>query len=281
MKNRKLKKSKKIKNLVSICALCAILLSVSTYAWFIGMKTVNVTEFDINIATTEGLWLSMDGSDWRYTLDAKNTPAYTNNANQWLDGTNEGLIPMSSIGEMDEASSRMKLYEKGSLTAVTGGYRLLASRVDNNVTQNAGGIEYEEGNGYIAFDLFIKNLSGEAYYPEDNVLNEEAIYLNTNSAVTVALDGEGNAGIENSVRVGFVQLGRVSAALDTDDEVFPPSCLIFSDASSLVILCNVPVRTKVLPLSLSEIFSTGGAGSTPRDFNSSNIFIFSGFLKKS
>ena len=218
MKNRKLKKSKKIKNLVSICALCAILLSVSTYAWFIGMKTVNVTEFDINIATTEGLFLSMDGSDWRYTLDAKNTPAYTNNANQWLDGPNEGLIPMSSIGEMDEASSRMKLYEKGSLTAVTGGYRLLASRVDNNVTKNAGGIEYEEGNGYIAFDLFVKNLSGEAYYPEDNVLNEEAIYLNTNSAVTVALDGEGNAGIENSVRVGFVQLGRVSAALDTDDE---------------------------------------------------------------
>ena len=216
MKNRKLKKSKKIKNLVSICALCAILLSVSTYAWFIGMKTVNVTEFDINIATTEGLFLSMDGSDWYYTLDAKNTPAYTNHANQWLDGEDEGLIPMSSIGEMDEASSRMKLYEKGSLTAVTGGYRLLASRVDNNVTKNAGGIEYEEGNGYIAFDLFVKNLSGEAYYPEDNVLNEEAIYLNTNSAVTVALDGEGNAGIENSVRVGFVQLGRVSAALDTD-----------------------------------------------------------------
>ena len=215
MKRRK--KNQKVRNLITLCALCAILLSVSTYAWFIGMKTVNVTEFDINIATTEGLFLSMDGKDWVYTLDAKNTPAYEGNANQWLEDS--GLIPMSSIGEMDSKSSRMKLYEKGSLTAVTGGYRLLSSQVDNYTKQVGGStssIEYVEGDGYIAFDLFVKNLSGNPYYPENNVLNEEAIYLNTNSAVTVALDGEGKAGIENSVRVGFVQLGRVSAALDTD-----------------------------------------------------------------
>ena len=217
MKRRK--KNQKVRNLITLCALCAILLSVSTYAWFIGMKTVNVTEFDINIATTEGLFLSMNGKDWSYTLDAKNAPAYDGNANQWLDQPKQGLIPMSSIGEMDATSSRMKLYEKGSLTAVTGGYRLLSSRVDNHTKQVGGSTsskEYVEGDGYIAFDLFVKNLSGNPYYPENNVKNEEAIYLNTNSAVTVALDGEGKAGIENSVRVGFVQLGRVSAALDTD-----------------------------------------------------------------
>ena len=29
------------------------------------MKTVNVAEFDVKIATTEGLFLSMDGADWK------------------------------------------------------------------------------------------------------------------------------------------------------------------------------------------------------------------------
>ena len=216
MKRRK--KNQKVRNLITLCALCAILLSVSTYAWFIGMKTVNVTEFDINIATTEGLYLSMDGKDWVYTLDAKTAHAYDGNANQWLEDS--GLIPMSSIGEMDATSSRMKLFEKGSLTAVTGGYRLLSSRVDNHTKQVGGATsskEYVEGDGYIAFDLFVKNLSGNPYYPENNVKNEEAIYLNTNSSVGVSLDGGvAKAGIENSVRVGFVQLGRVSAALNTN-----------------------------------------------------------------
>ena len=52
----------------------------------------------------------------------------------------------------------MKMYEKGSLTATKGGYRLLTSRVGNYATPNADGF-YEEGKGYVAFDLFIKNLS--------------------------------------------------------------------------------------------------------------------------
>ena len=81
MKNRSEKQNKKIRNLVLFCSLCAILLSVSTYAWFIGMKTVNVAEFDVKIATTEGLFLSMDGADWKYELDAKNTASYEGNAN--------------------------------------------------------------------------------------------------------------------------------------------------------------------------------------------------------
>ena len=61
MKKRKYneKHSKKVRKLAVICLLIAIFLSVSTYAWFIGMKTVKVSEFDINIATTEGLFLSL------------------------------------------------------------------------------------------------------------------------------------------------------------------------------------------------------------------------------
>ena len=208
------KQSKKIRNLVVICVLCGIIFATSTYAWFIGMKTVNVSSFDINVASTEGLYLSMDGKSWTYNLDVANAPQYADNANK-IDDVE--LIPMSTVGDMDVTSSRMKLYEKGSLTATKGGYRLLASRVNNHEKQVGGDTgEYIEGEGYIAFDLFIKNLSGDEYYVENNPLNEEAIYLTTNSSVTVAEGGVENTGIENSIRVGFAQLGRVSA--DVTDE---------------------------------------------------------------
>ena len=108
-KRRNEKHGKKIRNLVAICALCAIVLSVSTYAWFIGFKRVNVNGFDIDIATTEGLFLSMNGEDWTYQLDPDTAEAYVGNTNTWAEN---GLKPMSSIGDMDETVSRMKIYEK-------------------------------------------------------------------------------------------------------------------------------------------------------------------------
>ena len=210
MKKHNKKHTKRVRNLVAICTLCALLLTVSTYAWFIGMRTVNVASFDIEIATTEGLFLSMDGEDWYYNLDARNTPSYEGNTNTWA---TDGLIPMSTVGDMDKTSSTMKLYEKGSLTTTKGGYRLLTSRV-KNYTLSEG--KYVEGKGYVAFDLFIKNLSGNAYYTENNILNEEDIFLTTNSSVTVASNGGiAGTGIENSVRVAFVQIGRVEGNTNT------------------------------------------------------------------
>jgi len=206
MKKRNSKHEKRIKKLIISCALCAIILAISTYAWFIGMKTVNVSKFDISIQSTEGLFLSLDGENWSYNLeDVTQATAYTGNTNVFANTEdNNGLVPMSSVGDIDATSSRMKLFQKGSLTAAPAGMRLLASQVDNSGAA--------EGNGYVAFDLFIRNLSGKAYYPDDDILNEEAIYLTTKSAVSVVstgADGQDKTGIENSIRVGFAQIGRV------------------------------------------------------------------------
>ena len=216
------KHSKKIRKLAAICFLIAIFLSVSTYAWFIGMKRVEVSEFDINIATTEGLFLSMDGSDWTYNLDVNEATQYENNTNK-IDGVE--LIPLSTVGDMDSTTSRMKLFEKSSLTAVPGGYRLLSAQVNNYTEQEPNTQAYIEGDGYVAFDLFIKNLSGEEYYVTNDPDNEEAIYLNTNSSVTVATDGGvENTGIENSIRVAFTQLGRVKADTIDQDTITGITC---------------------------------------------------------
>jgi hypothetical protein len=126
---------------------------------------------------------------------------------------------MSSIGEMDPDVSRMKLFEKASLTTTPGGYRLLASRVHN----------YDNGNleqkGYVAFDLFVKNFSGTQYIETLDTLDEEAIYLTTDSIVKVALDGGvDGTGIENSVRVAFGQIGRVSGITTNQSTITGITC---------------------------------------------------------
>ena len=226
MKNKR--HTRRIKRLALICTLSTVILVVSTYAWFIGMKTVNVSSFDVEIAATDGLSLSLNGEYWsdsvtiskdnyQYSEDKdkatlKQNYIYNGSTNTW---GGSGLIPISTVGQVDADASRLIMFEKGSLTTTPGGYRLMASRLKNEtVTSNT-----EEGNGFVAFDLFVRNLSGSAYYKEYNQLNEEAIYLTQSSAVAVSSAGENQdkTGIENSVRVAFAQIGRVEAEKDDTD----------------------------------------------------------------
>ena len=230
MKRNK-KHERRVKKLIVACGLCAIILSVSTFAWFIGFKTVNVKSFDIEIAAIDSLELSLNGVNWADSItissDSYSNPeyepidgieanrVYEGNTNSW---GGAGLVPMSSVGIIDAASSRLILYEKGSLTPTEGGYRLMASRVTNGVGET-------EERGYVVFDLFIKNLSGNEYYEELNIRNEEAIYLTPESSVTVSdAGGVANTGIENSVRVAFAQIGRVVATTEEADTIQGINC---------------------------------------------------------
>lgn len=219
---RNKKSAKRVRNLVFMCSLCALVLIVSTYAWFIGMQSVTVSQFDVKVAAAEGLALSVDGETWfedeNNPLDVKAQQAYTGNTNTWAEA---GLIPMSSVGDTDSNASEMILFEKGSLTATEGGYRLLASRVNYPTT---AADELTNGKGYVAFDLFIRNKSGEEYYADNNVLNEEAIYLTDDSQVVISSSGVANTGIENSVRVGFVQIGRVEQSVATTEQITGITC---------------------------------------------------------
>ena len=170
MAKRNKSQQRRVKNLALVFTLTTIVLVTSTFAWFIGMRTVNVNQFDVTIAAVDGLSLSLDGEHWSEKLTVDKVAAnYDGNTNIWAE---KGLVPMSTIGEMDTTSSTMKLFQKASLTKTAGGYRLLASRV-NNYTPNAENNNlYTEGNGYVAFDLFIKNLSGEEYYHQNDTRNE-------------------------------------------------------------------------------------------------------------
>lgn len=201
---------KRIKNLIIISTLSAILLSISTFAWFIGMRTVHVEAFEVEIAGVDGLTLSLDGETFSETVsinEENHSTQFSENTNSW-----KALIPMSSVGEIDDDVSRLKLYEKASMTATAGGYRLLASRVNNYriIGEDDEAALETETDGYVVFDLFIRNKSGEEYFETSDPANEEAIYLTVDSEATVKDGGVKETGIENSVRVAFAQIGRVS-----------------------------------------------------------------------
>ena len=260
MNKRDSKKSKKIRKLIVFCSLTSFIFIVATYAWFIGMRQVNVSSFEIEIASTDSLLLSLDGSKWDTTVtinsenfnDTTNT-VYAGNVNNWAgedtSSINKGLKPISSIGEIDTTTSTMKMFEKGSLTATPGGYRLMASRIHNYDTPLGGWTtpepgedpepigQFQEIGGYVAFDLFIRNFSGREYYATNDVLNEEAIYLTDDSTVEVkttgANAGVANTGIENSVRVAFAQIGRVNGKTTDVSKITGISCATDDDVTGI------------------------------------------------
>ena len=239
-RKRAMSHKRRIRNLTSLCGLSAIILAVSTYAWFTGLQDVSVGTFQVEIAAADSMQLSLNGEQWSesltFTKDDLTSKAYSATSFNW---PSKGLVPVSSIGDMDSASSRMIMYEKASMTTTPGGYRLIANKVANT----SGDYEGVQGqNGFLAFDLFIKNFSGTAYFTENNEANEEAIYLTPDSKVSIGSSGIASSGIQNSVRVAFAQIGRVSAFNNTASQITNITCsnagLDTNDTSYVTGICR-------------------------------------------
>ena len=226
------RRNRKLRNLMFVCAICAIVLAASTYAWFTGLQEVKVNPFQVEIAAADSLQLSLNGEQWSETIsftdeaDLKSKSYGGGTSVNWpkykRPGTDievNGLVPVSTIGIFNKDKSELKLFEKQSMTTSSGGYRLLANEI-NYADQN-------RQKGYLAFDLFVKNFSGTQYITSEDpndISSEEAIYLTPSSAVTVGEGGVQDAGIENSVRVAFAQVGRISANETTQDNITGMKC---------------------------------------------------------
>lgn len=241
-KNSKKRQQRKLAWLFALTGITAVVLIVETYAWFIGTGSIQTSEFQIGVSTEKSLFLSLDGENWsenltisrenilgllEESLTEDNHNAYEGNTNKWVD-EEVGLIPISTSGEKDNTVSRLKLFGKSSITATPGGFRLISTRLDN-YSEELGedgektGKYVDEREGYVAFDLFIKNGEGVDYIEKYNEEDDEAIYLTTNSSVSVVKSGdteENDYGLANSVRLAFAQIGRVaSASANTGDIV--------------------------------------------------------------
>jgi len=247
-KTNKKRQKRKLAWLFALTGVTAIVLIVETYAWFIGTGSIYTSEFEIGVSTEKSLFLSLDGENWSENLTISrenilglleegasiskdNHNAYEGNTNKWVDET-VGLIPISTSGEKDNTVSRLKLFGKSSITATPGGFRLISTRLDN-YSEAVGedgeptGLIVDEREGYVAFDLFIKNGEGVDYIEKYNEEDDEAIYLTTNSTVSVVKAGETEVedyGLANSVRVAFAQIGRVASATASTEDIIGMVC---------------------------------------------------------
>lgn len=200
---------------------------VATYAWFIGITTVNVNTFEIDVSTMPGLEISLDGETFGNEITVSEAALNELGGNNHWTGEN-GLVPYSSSGRIRSSDGRLDFYSKASITASIGGFKLRTEQIINTES---------EQDGYITFDLYLKNqtnsdTSGVLSY---NHLDEEGVYLLADSQVSMTATGDGGEGIQNGARLGFYQIGRVALG-STKEQVTGITCT--TSATSLG-LCNI------------------------------------------
>lgn len=204
-----------------IISITAVVFIISTYAWFTGINKVFIEEFKVNIKASDGIVISLDAVDYASEINIGESEVtddlteYKSNTNSWI--KNGRLRPTSTTGVINKDSSKLNLYQKVKLNTASGGYYLRTKKVNNNLY---------EGEGYIAFDLFIKNQSSDFYqnYNDNYIKGEnEGIYLTYDSSVKLSDTGEGGEGIENSLRIAFIQIARVPLK-ETTSRVQDMSC---------------------------------------------------------
>ena len=247
LKNKENKKRKRrIEKIMISIGITSVVFIVASYAWFIGTTQVAVSEFEIGVKSSEGLTISLDGTNFSNMVtiseEAVTTDlieAYPTHVNHWVG--EEGLIPISTVGKFNANAPTLDLYSKTSITSLTGGYKLRTDLIEN-ITQDDTDYEVSEQDGYVAFDIFIRNQSGSGYVKEYDQFADEGIYLTNESAVVLTSNGTdedgnplvGGDGIENSIRLAFMQVGRVSST-NAGEAAQLISC---TDSTDNTALCN-------------------------------------------
>lgn len=251
------RRRRKTEKLIFAIGLTSIIFVVATYAWFIGTTQIAVNEFEIGVKSGDGLTLSLDGVSFTNSVTVSEdavttglTDSYATHTNHWV---GDGLVPLSSTGVMNKEASALNLFSKTSITSLTGGYLLRADAITNTgtraVTPEGEGETVnvpipEEQDGYVAFDLFIKNKSGVGYDSTFDNSENEGIYMSTDSIVKLTASGEetGGDGIENSIRIAFMQIGRVDMTT-TKENMQKITCGEGTgvDNTGVTNLCNVGI----------------------------------------
>lgn len=194
MKNKNKKRRRKILLAILMIAFTGVILTASTYAWFTANKTVTVEQIDVNVSASNGLQVSVDGTNWKTVISNADingaSATYPTAVNQLPTVTNS-MVPVSTGGVVDAATGFLNMY-KGSIESNTSGNYILTTTKSTEQNGTAG--------DFIAFDLFFQ------------VTSDTPIYLTSNSNVK-ALNT--STGIENAARVAFVPQGNAATGTAT------------------------------------------------------------------
>lgn len=201
-----LEKLKKIKEknfnlMLLVTFFLGVLLIVSAYAWFQASLDVKVKFVNLVVSKKNGLFISLDGIDFGSSVEIseqnlidnlKNT--YPGNTSQWAKG---GLYPISSLGIPNSNTSKFDIYIASGyeIDPISGKSYLSTRKIEENGINNS--------KNYIAFDMFLKNITGSPV--SDNLYIDDGTNIIIDDGYTEQIQG-----LVNSARIGFVKVGTVS-----------------------------------------------------------------------
>ena len=194
-KNKKQHRKNRLFYLMLLLLMTTISLSFTSYAWFSTNRLVRVDLLDVNVRAQGGIEISTDGTNWKGALsiyditEARNT--YPNSVNQ----IPKTLEPVSTIGELE--NGKLKMFYGTAENDLYGNYILSAERSIETESFD----EASDGK-FITFDIFLKT----------NKLSQ--LYLTPLSNITYS--GSESVGIENAIRVAFVEEGNVPTGTNLD-----------------------------------------------------------------
>lgn len=193
--------------LMVIAVSAGILLIVASYAWLSASLNVKVKFLNLSVSSDHGLFISLDGINFSDSVDISldtvindlNT-TYPSHTNQWT----KGLWPVSSNGINNPNRDKFDIY-KGEINR----------KKDKSKKQYLNATllnedSFDASNSYIAFDLFLKNVSGS---PKSDNLFLEAASVDFDEGI-IPDDRRAMEGIMNSMRFGFVKIGSVNTRSD-------------------------------------------------------------------
>lgn len=184
------RRRKKIFLAILMVLFTGVLLTTSTYAWFTANKTVTVKQIDVNVAATNGLQLSVDGTNWKPTITNEDiigaSKTYAAAVNQIPAGDS---APVSTVGAIDAATGFMNMYS-GEIQPAGDNYILTAEKS----TETNGGT-----GDFVVFDLFFRTTQ------------PTPIYLTNASSIIYSA---GPNGLQNAARVAFVMSGNTPTGSD-------------------------------------------------------------------
>ena len=203
--------NKKAKVLLLVVFLLAVALTFATYAWFSASLNVKVKFFDVKVSTDTGLFISLDGIHFSDSVEISRDSIitnlkqyYPNHTNQWAAN---GLWSVSSNGIPNSNSSKFAMFE---------------GQMDKYKDKARRGIRYintvrvpedsaYDWNQYIAFDIFLKNVSGSP--KKDNLYLGAGTYVDFDDTADEETI-EKMQDILNTIRIGIVKIGETGLKAD-------------------------------------------------------------------
>ena len=200
-RKRKVVRKKRRFITITIIVFLGVLFTLSTYAWLSTSLNVKVKNFKMVVSRNSGLSISLDGITFSTAIEVSSDrllnqlqATYPDNVSQWA---GNGLIPVSSPGILSPNDSKFKIFGSSGVR-----YRARAKTVGYLTTGVMREEHRAEFNSFIAFDLFLKNITGSPV--ADNIYFDEDTFVEMDSD-----SGEEMEALVNSARIGILKMNSV------------------------------------------------------------------------